>query len=127
MSFGELLASQGMSFQVQMKASQSSGDPDVGVNITQATVMEYQFKTCIAEHNLENETGQLLNFQNSPKDVHTLDPRIGGEIANIIEKMHNWSEQFPNSETPSVPASSANGAGVMATAPAETSPTSSSE
>ena len=129
MSFGELLASQGMAYQVSMKSQEGGNDPEVGMKISQATVMEYQFKLCVMEHNLEDETGRMLDFKSVPRDVHVLDPRIGGEISTIIEKMHNWQQSFPNSETPSGDASSSNGASGMAKAKdlSATLPTSSSD
>jgi hypothetical protein len=128
MSYGELLTSQALAYNIQVKAGSSSTDPDVGFQMSQAAVMEYQFKTCVMEHNLEDESGRALDFGKIPRDVHVLDPRIGGEIASIIERMHQWQQSFPNSETPSASVSSTNGAPGMATTPSTgSSPTSSSE
>jgi hypothetical protein len=128
MSFGEMLASQGLAYQVSMKASQSGDDADLDLNVTQAKVMEYQFGICVVGHNLEHETGRPLDFKRTPQDVHVLDPRVGGEIANIIDRMHKWETNFPNSGLPSVSASSVNGAAAMAAVePPTISPSSSSE
>lgn len=120
MSYGELLASQDMAYQVSVKEGKDGGDPDMGVNVTQAKILEYQFRTCIIDHNLENETGQKLRFD-SPEAVHMLDSLIGQEINAQLEKMHRWDKTYPNSDTPSISESSTNGATETA-ASASTSP-----
>lgn len=117
MSYGELLASQDMAYQISVKQSEASdGDPDMGVKMTQAAILEYQFKTCIVDHNLEDDSGQMLDFR-QPQAVHLLDPLIGQEINSIIEKTHRWDKKFPNLSTPSTSASSTNGAAGMAKEP----------
>jgi hypothetical protein len=127
MSFGELLASQDMAYKVSAQSQEGSDDPQVGMSITQAAVMEYQFKICIVDHNLEDANGNKLDFRNNPAHVHTLDPLIGQDIARKIDLMHRLEQKYPNSETPSVNGSSMNGeTATVATVPAATSPTSSS-
>ena len=129
MSFGELLASQDLAYQVSVKANeQNQDDPELGMNMSQMAVHEYQFKTCIVDHNLEDEQGNKLNFQKVPQHVHMLDPLVGQEIARQIDLMHRLEQKFPNSEKPSINGSSTSDAAKMAltSAPLETSPTSSS-
>lgn len=114
MSYGELMASQDMMYQIQMKASESDPDnPEMGVDISRAAIAEYQFKVCIVDHDLEDETGRKLDFK-LPKDVHLLDSNIGQEIYNLIDEMHNYKKQFPNSEQPSGNGLSMNGQSEMA-------------
>jgi hypothetical protein len=120
MSYGELLTSQDMAYQVSVKESKDGGDPDMGVNVTQAKILEYQFKTCILDHNLTNESDQKLRFD-SAEAVHMLDSLIGQEINAQLEKMHRWDKTYPNSDGPSTSASSTNGATETA-ASAPTSP-----
>ncbi len=52
----------------------------------------FEFSCCIAEHNLEDEHGNLLNFS-APRDVQRLDPRIGEEIDGLISKLNNFEAQ----------------------------------
>lgn len=129
MTYGELMASQDMMYQIQMKADEAGSDnPELGVDISRAAIMEFQLKTCITEHNLQDESGRLLDFRN-PADVKILDSNIGQEIADHIEAMHNWKKQFPNSSGPSGNGSSTNGQPKMAkdSAATGTLPASSSE
>jgi uncharacterized protein (DUF305 family) len=110
MSYGELLTSQDLAYQVSVKENKDgSGDPEAGINVTQAKILEYQFKICILDHNLENESSQKLRFD-SPEAVHMLDANIGQEINAQIEKMHRWDKAYPNSAEPSTNGSSTNGA-----------------
>lgn len=107
MSYGELLTSQDMAYNVSVKQAEngSSGDPEAGINVTQARIFEYQFKICIVDHNLTNASDQKLQF-GSPEAVHMLDSNVGQEINAQIEKMHRWDKQYPNSEEPSTSESS---------------------
>jgi hypothetical protein len=106
MTFGELTTSQDMAYQVQMKASEADPDsPEASLSVSRMAIMEYQFKTVILEHNLEDETGRTLDFR-SAKDVHLLDGNVGQEITSIVDNMHNWQKQFPNSDVSSLNGSS---------------------
>ena len=107
MSYGELLASQDMAYQVQMKTSEdsTSDDPEMGVSITRAAIAEFQLKTCVLDHNLEDENGRTLNLS-TKEDVVNLDPGVGQELSNLIDTMHDWSKNFPNSGKPSANGSS---------------------
>lgn len=106
MSYGELLASNDMAFQVNVEAQNGSSDPKMGAGMASGRVAEYRFKTCIIDHNLENEAGTKLQFSNV-QTLHLLDPNIGQEIDGLIDKMHNWEKNIPNSEKPSSDESSA--------------------
>jgi hypothetical protein len=101
-------------YQIQMKADDNnSGDAQMGVDISRAAIMEYQFRVCILDHNLEDETDRKLDFKQA-RDVHLLDSNIGQEINDVLENMHNWKKQFPNSGQPSGNVSSMNGEREMA-------------
>jgi hypothetical protein len=123
MSYGELLQSQDMAYQVQMKAAEGEDDPEVGVSITRAAIAEFQLKTCVLDHNLEDETGRKLVFSNND-DVVSLDASVGQELSDLIDKMHDWSKNFPNSKGPSANGSST---GRSTVTEASDSPTSTDE
>jgi hypothetical protein len=76
------------------------------VKQAQTAVGEFEFATCIVEHNLEKADGTPMNFKNGI-DFQLLDGRIGEEIANIIEGMHDWEVDLPNSEEKYTQSSSA--------------------
>jgi hypothetical protein len=57
----------------------------------------FDFKLCIAEHNLEDENGSSLDLTN-PRDVDRLDPRVGEEISAAIDKLNNFEEDLDDDE-----------------------------
>jgi hypothetical protein len=71
----------------------------------QTAVAAYELRTCVLEHNLEDNEGRLLDLKN-PMSLDQLDGRIGEEIAAHIESMHNWETELPNSNSRSEQSSS---------------------
>jgi hypothetical protein len=70
------------------------------VALMQGVVTEYEFLNCIVEHNLEDETGQLLQF---PRDLGRLLPKVGEEISTLIDKMNQFEVDEGNSSNGSGP------------------------
>lgn len=109
MSYGELMTSQDLAYQVQMRANEAdASSPEVGLTVTRMAITEYQFRTCIVSHNLEDQTSRALDFSRA-MDVHMLDSNVGQEISDIIDREHNWKQKYPNSQTPSESGSSSDG------------------
>jgi len=69
------------------------------VEVLQSWEKNYMFKSCIANHNLEDANGVSLDF-NNPMTLKTLRPDIGYEIERLIDDLHSegddFSEDFPN-------------------------------
>lgn len=106
MSYGELLESQDMAFQIRAQVAQRAEDgPDVGVKLSQGAIALFQMSLCVVKHNLQDEQGRLLDLSKED-DVKKLDPRVGQEITSLIDKIHNVEQQYPNSEKPSTSDSS---------------------
>jgi hypothetical protein len=103
MTFGQKLQRQQMVS--QMRFSGKSKDFSGEMDLVNAKVAEFEFAQCIVDHNLEDESGNKLDFK-KPRDVNRLDPRIGDEIGELIGKMNNFDrdadeddeEQFPESD-----------------------------
>jgi hypothetical protein len=55
-------------------------------------VQAFDFKHCIVDHNLEDEKGNKLNFQD-PNTMDKLDPKVGDEIAQLIDDLNNFEEE----------------------------------
>lgn len=54
----------------------------------------HDFAYCIGEHNLESAPGQLINFQeNTLFVIKMLDPRVGTEIEQLIDKLNNADDE----------------------------------
>lgn len=58
----------------------------------QRKVAEYEFATCIVEHNLEDEAGTELNFKDQ-RTLDRLDPKIGAEISALINTSNNIEDE----------------------------------
>lgn len=65
---------------------------EMDVKMMQRAVAEYEFARCIVDHNLEDDSGGKLNFQN-PQTLDVLDPRVGDEISSYINDMNNFEEE----------------------------------
>lgn len=96
MTHGQRLHRQDIAMSMSMTADTKHKTATMGVTPTQTRVAQYEFKTCVVDHNLEDDQGHKLNF-NNPSDVERLDGRIGEEISELIDTMHNWESDLPNS------------------------------
>jgi hypothetical protein len=75
----------------------------VEIATLQAWARAYEFKHCIDDHNLEDEDGKLLDFSKA-ETLSVLDPRIGAEIEDAIDKLHNLESDVK--DLPQQPSSS---------------------
>lgn len=104
LTYGQKVERQEMALENVMKADQGGGNRKQrrsgrgqaeNVEMTMKTmhraVTLFDFKNCIVDHNLENENGQKLNFQD-PNSLNILDPKIGEEINQLIDDMNNFEE-----------------------------------
>jgi len=62
------------------------------LEILNVQMMEFDFRNCIADHNLEDDQGVILDFGN-PMSLRVLDPRIGAEIDRRIEELNQEDEE----------------------------------
>jgi hypothetical protein len=106
MTYGERLHRQDIAMSMQMQQDQRTRQGTMQVRQSQTAVGQFELATCVVEHNLEKEDGAPLNFRNQT-DFLLLDGRVGEEIANLIEEMHDWEASVPNSSEPSDRSSSA--------------------
>lgn len=95
LSYGQKLERQSMAMQTSMKGEGNKAE--MNMTMMQRETSAYEFRHCIADHNLEDEEGGKLDFRKK-ENVFRLDPRIGEEIATYIDKMNNFegSEEAEN-------------------------------
>jgi len=55
----------------------------------QATI--FDFTHCIVDHNLEDDNGVKMDLTNVI-NIRRLDPRVGDEIEQLIDKLNNFEE-----------------------------------
>jgi hypothetical protein len=90
MSYGAWLHRRDISMKMgmSMDAKDNTGEGTMGLNTEEVT--QYEFAMCIVDHNLEDENGGKLNFANGGGGTNRLDPRIGNEISQYIEELHEF-------------------------------------
>jgi len=102
LSYGQVLARRDMGAKMAVEGmggrSSRVEDMKVTTEMIQQKVTEYEFKHAIAGHNLTDHTGRKLNFGN-PRDIEALDPRVGAEIAKLIDDMNDWDQDLRGKDT----------------------------
>ena len=91
MSYGELLTRRDIGAKLSIEGSQRR-DAKISIDTIQTEVSWYEFRTTIVDHNLEDETGRKLNFQNRA-DFLNLDPQVAQEIEQLIADMNGLREE----------------------------------
>jgi hypothetical protein len=79
--------------------SRQDVNAEVDVKMLSRLTAEWEFRHCIVEHNLEDDSGAVLNFQVGTT-LDLLDPRIGEEIQNLINDMNNFEDEDAEGENP---------------------------
>lgn len=90
MTYGEKLNRQQMSSKMSFTGGKK--DFEGTMDLVNTKVREIEFQKCIVDHNLEDESGRKLDFRNK-MDIHSLDPKIGDEIDELISDMNNYDEE----------------------------------
>ena len=75
-------ADKSASMWAELKERGGLGDRMMLDTITRSSTL-FDFQNCIVDHNLEDERGNKLNFDNEAT-LDVLDPRIGDEIEKIL-------------------------------------------
>lgn len=95
MTYGQYLERQALAMDMQMQTGKKNSGATMDINMAQRAVAEFEFRHCVAGHNLEDEQGNILDFKNAVH-VHLLDPQIGQEIGENIDRMNSWEEAAGN-------------------------------
>lgn len=91
MTYGQKLRRQQMAGNLRI-SNEKNTDYAGEMDLVNAKVTEYEFKNCIADHNLEDDNGRQLDFRKR-MDIDSLDPRVGEEISELIGRMNNYEEE----------------------------------
>ena len=104
LSFGQILERRDMGAKIAIEGLGDSRSREEDLKVTtemiQKAVTEFEFKQAVVSHNLEDEHGTPLNFSN-PAIVHSLDPQVGQEIAQLIDDMNQWDSDLRGKDEPS--------------------------
>jgi hypothetical protein len=97
MSYGQKLTRAQDTTKMSILMKRGQKDAEGALQTMQMNAATIDFRNCVTDHNLEDPNGNKLDFKN-PMHVTTLDPRVGEEIATLIDKMNNF-EEFEDEET----------------------------
>jgi hypothetical protein len=101
MSYGQKLARQEQAVRMTMEQKKGSNkDSKMNMDMLQHAATVFDFRACIVSHNLQDADGKLLNLT-QVQHIDQLDPRIGEEIAENINKMNNFEDAMEESDFPS--------------------------
>lgn len=69
------------------KLSMHGGDDKVDIALMQRWSRQFEFGHCIIDHNLEDDNGAKLDFNNE-MSIYALDPKIGQEIERYLDELN---------------------------------------
>lgn len=103
MNNGEMLHRRDIASNVQAQGENES-DMKASIGVNMSGVRFYEFGKSILEHNLQDETGRLLNLQNK-RDFDNLDGAIADEIDGYITKLNRGEDLGPSEGSSTKPSS----------------------
>lgn len=90
MTYGEFLDRRAMVSKMSISGdTRNKKDFSGELALVNRKVTELEFAKCIVDHNLEDEMGNKLNLSQA-FSMDKLDPRIGEEISDLIDKMNQF-------------------------------------
>lgn len=69
------------------KLSMHNNNDTVDIALMQRWSRQFEFGHCIIDHNLEDENGSKLDFNNE-MSIYALDPKIGQEIERYLDELN---------------------------------------
>lgn len=102
LTFGQKQHRRSLSSKLSMKAAKGKKDVETTIDAFNEASENYDFATCIVDHNLTDNLGRKLDFKN-PMDVKLLKGPVGEEISQYMDDLNNFEvdEEVGNSQTPS--------------------------
>jgi len=99
MTYGQWLKRQEIAMTMKMTGAapgeQNPQNMAVDVGIQGQAVAHFEFAACIQAHNLEDDSGNPLDFKQAWA-VEVLDPRVGQEIGDEIDRMNQMEPALGN-------------------------------
>jgi hypothetical protein len=89
--FGLLLERRDNASKMSM-SGRGGEDSKVDIALMQRWSRQFEFQHCIVDHNLEDENGNKLDFNND-MSIYALDPKIGQEIERYLDELNGEEEE----------------------------------
>lgn len=90
LSYGQMVQRRAM-MKLTIEAGGASKDLRGEMAMASEAITMFEFQHAIVDHNLEDASGRKLNL-GAPVDFASLDPRVGTEIEELIQKMNDFSD-----------------------------------
>jgi hypothetical protein len=101
MTYGQWLKRTEMGMTVKMSTEANGKGPAMDLDMQALAVAQFEFATCVADHNLTDAEDNPLDFRHAWV-VDLLDPVVGQEIGAAIDKLNQFQEELGNLPAPSV-------------------------
>jgi hypothetical protein len=98
MTYGQKLRRLEMASKMSVDMNRKDKSVKGEMEMMQYKAALYDFRSCIVQHNLEKKVGEdlkLLDFNNET-DFLILDPRVGDEINQLLDKLNNFEDNKGN-------------------------------
>lgn len=92
MPYGRSLQRRDMAIRARIEQDKRGGDAHTVLDQYTQKTRQFEFEYCIVDHNLTDEGGAKLDFSN-PMTLEVLDPAIGAEIEDMLDKLHSPAER----------------------------------
>jgi len=113
LSYDEMLERRDGATQILMERGIKGADTQqMNVKVLNRWSNQYSFPRCIADHNITDENGTLLDFSKPEHVFKILDPKVGAEIETLIDKL-NQEDEDPETFTPAQDSSLQDGASLQ--------------
>jgi hypothetical protein len=93
MSYGDTLARSDLQMSAPMQNA-NGGNPEITFQTSPKDTVLFDFRKCLIDHNLEDESGTKLDLT-SPQGLDKLDPAVGTEVAELIDKLNSGEDMSP--------------------------------
>lgn len=87
LSFGQMLKRRDRAARYMQEQTGRGGNNRVQIDILNEVSRQFDFANCIADHNIEDDHGNKLDFSNHAT-LDVLDPKIASEIESLIDSMN---------------------------------------
>jgi len=113
--FGQILTRRDNASKLSMRTSNKRGRrgsremDEMNIDTMQLETRFYEFSNCIVDHNLTDKAGTKLDF-NKKETLSVLDPRVGSEIEDLIDKLNQEDDAEEVDEVKDSPSPSSSSA-----------------
>lgn len=92
LTYGQKLKRRAMTSSMVMRSERGKRSLEGEMQLINEAASAFDFQHCVVDHNLEDVSGRKLQLGNK-EDLAKLDPRIGEEIEELMDKLNNFESE----------------------------------